>query len=49
MLQDFFGVSPDKIKVLNVCDPYGGDLEVYRKCRDEIYNAIKEIFANDFE
>ena len=25
MLQDFFGVSPDKIKVINVCDPYGGD------------------------
>ena len=49
MLQDFFGVSPDKIKVLNVCDPYGGALEVYTKCRDEIYNAIKELFTDDFE
>ena len=37
------GISPEKINVLNISDPYGGDLETYRKCRDEIYEAVKGI------
>ncbi len=43
MLQDFFGISPEKIKSFNVSDPYGGDINVYRQCRDEIYNLVKEL------
>ena len=39
----YFGVPSEKLSVLNVSDPYGGDLEVYRACRDEIYNSVKEI------
>ncbi len=26
---------------MGIVDPYGGDLNTYRKCRDEIYGAIK--------
>lgn len=43
MLIDFFDVPASKIEILNVSDPYGGDTDVYRKCRDEIYNSVKEI------
>ncbi len=43
MLQNFFGVPKERIAVLNVSDPYGGSVEAYRKCRDEIYNSVKEI------
>ena len=39
----YFGVPSEKLAVMNVSDPYGGDLEVYRACRDEIYNSVKEI------
>lgn len=39
----YFGVAPKKIAVLNISDPYGGNLEIYRMCRDEIFNSIKEI------
>lgn len=46
ILGDYFNISPDKIVVLNVSDPYGGGVEVYRHCRDEIYNSIKELFNN---
>ena len=43
MLTQFFLVSPEKIAVLGVSDPYGGDINVYRHCRDEIVNSVKEI------
>lgn len=43
MLVDFFDVPAEKIVVLNVSDPYGGDENIYRICRDEIYNSVKEI------
>ena len=39
----FFLVQPEKIAVLDISDPYGGDIEVYRHCRDEIVNSVKEI------
>ncbi len=29
--------------VMNISDPFGGNLDVYRACRDEIYNSVKEI------
>jgi protein-tyrosine-phosphatase len=39
-----FSKIPDsKIQVLNISDPYGGDENIYRQCRDEIYNSVKEI------
>lgn len=46
ILSEYFNISPDKIAVLNVSDPYGGSVDVYRRCRDEIYNSIKELFAD---
>lgn len=46
ILSEYFNISPDKIAVLNVSDPYGGSVDVYRRCRDEIYNSIKELFTD---
>lgn len=43
LLSEFYFVPASEISVLNVSDPYGGDINVYRKCRDEIYNSVKEI------
>jgi len=45
------GVDPEKIYILNnknggISDPYGADIEVYRKCRDEIYDSIKKEILN---
>ena len=34
------GVSPDHIYVLNIPDPFGGSLEVYRQARDQISTAV---------
>ena len=31
-----------------ICDPYGGDIEIYRKCRDEICAAIDTLLADGF-
>lgn len=44
-LCEYFNTPPQKIAVLNISDPYGGDLDVYRRCRDEIYNSVKEIIT----
>ena len=41
-----YGVSSEKIEVLNIFDPYGGNLEIYRQCRDEIYNSVREILKS---
>ena len=41
-----YGVPLEKIAVLNISDPYGGNLEIYRQCRDEIYNSVKEILKS---
>lgn len=46
MLNEFYDVPSDKIIVLNVSDPYGGSEDVYRQCRDEIYNSVKEIIKS---
>lgn len=43
MLKDFFGIDESKISVLNVSDPYGGNIDVYRECCKQIYNFITEI------
>lgn len=44
------GIDEGKIRMLNensggVADPYGGSLLVYKACRDEILNSLKEIFG----
>lgn len=40
----------DKIAVLGngISDPYGGDMETYRICRDEITKAIDGLISDDF-
>lgn len=39
------GVKPEKICVLNVPDPFGGDVETYRQCRKEIEKALNELIT----
>ncbi len=42
------GIDKDKVLLLKedgVSDPFGGDKETYRKCRDEITTAINDIFS----
>lgn len=39
-------VPIEDIVVFNICDPYGGNEFIYRECRDEIYNSVKEIIKN---
>lgn len=34
------GVPNNKIYILNVSDPFGGNLQVYRDCRDEIRDRL---------
>lgn len=43
LLFQCYGVELDKMKILGVSDPYGGNTEIYRICRDEIYNSVEEI------
>lgn len=35
--------AAEKIQVLHVADPYGGDLRDYRVCRDQLRRAVEEI------
>lgn len=43
MLMHFHLIPKSQVEVLDIPDPYGGDVDVYRQCRDEIYSTIKEI------
>ncbi len=43
ILKTYFSIDDKKLNVMGVSDPYGGNEEIYRICRDEIYNSIKEI------
>lgn len=43
LLKFYFGVDDEKLSVMGVSDPYGGNEEIYRRCRDEIYNSVEEI------
>lgn len=43
LLSECFFIPTDKIEVLGVSDPYGGNVFIYRECRDEIFNSVKEI------
>ncbi len=47
------GANPYKIWVLGtengeISDPFGGDEDTYRRCRDEIYDAINDYISNDY-
>ena len=44
------GVQGSKLFLLGggISDPYGGDIEIYRKCRDEIFAAIDKLIADGF-
>lgn len=52
-LIDMFGAPEDKTYTLaeyagisgDVADPFGGDLDVYRSCADELYEALKRAYA----
>ena len=39
--------NPDDIYDLrmDIVDPYGGDLNAYRKCRDDIVGAVKALMT----
>ena len=45
------GISSDKIYVLDssIKDPYGGNVEVYKQCRDSINSALKDLFKEIVE
>lgn len=40
------GVPKEKIHILGggIVDPYGGDIEIYRKCRDSIMDGCKNLY-----
>ena len=44
------GVPAFKLSVLSggISDPFGGDLEVYRNCRDEIFRAVDKLCEEGF-
>lgn len=44
------GINKDKIYVLGnqIDDPYGGDISIYRKCRDQIYDALNKFIKDIF-
>ena len=41
------GVDPNKIIVLGngIPDPFGGDIEIYRKCRDSLISEVENLLA----
>ncbi len=43
ILTQSIGYPPEKIEVLDVADPYGGSVEIYRMCRDIIVVCVEEI------
>ena len=42
------GLGIDKLKcyVLGISDPFGGDINTYRACRDEIFEAVDELIED---
>lgn len=44
------GVPENKLFVLGsgISDPYGGDIDIYRNCRDEIFAAIDRLASDGF-
>lgn len=46
ILTQSIGYPQDKIEVLDVSDPYGGSIEIYRMCRDIISVCVDEIIRS---
>lgn len=46
ILHQCLGVPLEMITSLGVSDPFGGNLDVYRRCRDEIYRCVQQIIRN---
>lgn len=40
------GLDKKNIYVLGITDPYGAELDVYKKCRDEIIDGIEELIED---
>ena len=42
------GLGVDKLKcyVLGINDPFGGDIDLYRECRDSIFEAVDELIED---
>lgn len=45
-LLEALGVDKLKIHVLGINDPFGGDMDLYRACRDEIFEAVDEFIED---
>ena len=43
VLVEVFTADENKISMMNIQDPYGGSIGIYRMCRDEIAEAVKKI------
>lgn len=46
MLMDFCSVDAERIAVMGISDPFGGNNDVYRACRDELEASVKEIIGS---
>ena len=46
ILSQSVGYPEEKIEVLDVADPYGGSVEIYRMCRDIIAACVDEIIRS---
>ena len=42
------GIDKNRIILpdIDVCDPYGGDLDIYRSSRDQLYALVKKVCEN---
>ena len=38
------GVPKERIYIMGISDPFGGSVEVYRKCRDEIQQSCEKLY-----
>ncbi len=45
-LLEALGFDKLKIHVLGINDPFGGDIDTYRRCRDEIFEAVDEFIED---
>ena len=46
ILTQSVGLAEDRAEVLDIADPYGGSIEIYRMCRDMIKLAVEEILRS---
>jgi hypothetical protein len=40
------GIDKLKCHILGIPDPFGGDIETYRSCRDAIIEAVDELIED---